>query len=87
MKKHVFYGVVLFITVVLPILGMVNCNGWNEGSMKASACLIENPFLVSYASFYYGWIFLSIFTLGAPLLIYGGAIFFCSRWIAKKFFK
>jgi hypothetical protein len=86
-KSTIFALAIYFIAFALPIIGMMNCSGWNEGSMAVKSCAVDSPFLRSYANFYYGWLLLSAFMIGAPILAYGGIIVFITRFISKKFIK
>lgn len=56
--------------VVAPIWGMMNCDGWNEGSGKVTGCDVDTPFLRAYAEGYYAFMLVSSFTAGVPILIY-----------------
>jgi hypothetical protein len=55
---------------IFPVLGMMNCQGWNEGSMSSETCLINSSLLQAYADFYYALILFSSFMLLLPLVVY-----------------
>jgi len=65
--------------VLVPVMAMGNCSGWNEGSMAVASCAIDTPFLRELANFYYGYLLLSAFTLGVPIFIYLAVGFFAGR--------
>lgn len=62
--------IISFCGFVLPILAMVNCLGWNEGSMSVSGCVVDFPFARAYADVYYGLLLFSAFMLLMPLGVY-----------------
>lgn len=33
---------ICFLGVILPMLGMGQCDGWNEGSMEVQSCYVDN---------------------------------------------
>jgi hypothetical protein len=68
---------------ILPILGMMNCEGWNEGSGTAKSCLIDAPILHSYADIYYLLITMSAFMLLIPLMVYVIFGFFVSEVLGR----
>ena len=81
LKRLPFYA--LFF--IFPVLGMKNCEGWNEGSMTAKSCIIDNSFLHAYADFYYGLLLISSFTLLIPLLIYIAGSVWLAGVLGRKF--
>jgi hypothetical protein len=72
--------------VVLPILAMINCEGWNEGSGTCTACFIDIPFLRGVAESLYGWLLLSAFTLGLPIFAYLFLVLVLARFVGRRFF-
>jgi len=54
----------------MPILAMLNCEGFNEGSMAVETCFIDSDLIRGYANFYYGWLVISSFVLFIPIIIY-----------------
>jgi len=84
---------VFSLCVLLPILAMLNCEGWNEGSGTCTACLIDTPFLRGVAESLYGWLLLSAFTLGLPIFVYlflglliAKVIVLIAKVIGRRFF-
>ena len=69
---------------VFPVLGMMNCQGWNEGSMESKTCVIDGTIFHVYANFYYGFITFSSFMVFIPLLLYIYACFKASEFFGKK---
>jgi hypothetical protein len=61
---------IYFIGFVMPILGILNCKGFNEGSMEVTHCFIDSNIIRSYANFYNGWLGISSFFLFIPIIIY-----------------
>jgi hypothetical protein len=59
-----------FLLFVVPIFGIMNCDGWNEGSMSVKNCLIDGDIFRAYANFYYDLILISAFLLLIPLAAY-----------------
>jgi len=87
MKKNLLRFLIYFIAFILPILGMINCSGWSEGTMEVSYCVKGGMFSKIYANFYYSLIFYSAFMLLIPLVIYIGGIIFFIEKIFLKFFS
>ncbi len=85
-SKKVTLGI-YFFAFVLPILGMMNCSGWNEGSMVVESCIIDGTIFRAYADFYYGWLLISAFMAGAPILIFIGIVVFLTKLISKRIDK
>jgi hypothetical protein len=63
---------VLFLGIVLPILGMLQCEGWNEGQMDENMkCrLFNGPLARSYANFCFFWLTMAAFSGGLYLIPY-----------------
>lgn len=76
-------GPFYIVFFVFPVLGMMNCQGWNEGSMAVKTCVVNAGFLQAYANFYYALILFSAFFLLIPLIIY----IVVAVWLAEKFGK
>ena len=83
-KKTIVLIILLFIGLILPILGMYNCSGFNSGNMSVQSCIIDNTVLRKYADFYYGLITISSYILFVPVLIYIGIVIFIAKFISKK---
>jgi hypothetical protein len=67
--------VILAVALLLflgPIVTMMNCSGWNEGSMKVARCAVDFPLARSLADTFYGIVLFSAFILGLPILAYVG---------------
>jgi hypothetical protein len=62
--------ILYFVAFVLPILGVMNCDGWNAGSMAVATCAIDNGLFRSYANLYMAFLFFSSFLVFIPVLIY-----------------
>jgi hypothetical protein len=58
--------IVIFFGIILPILGMYQCHGWNEGmGSKNMKCYILNgPLGRGYAEFWYGFVLIGAFSGG-----------------------
>jgi hypothetical protein len=78
---------IYFIAFALPILGMMNCSGWDEGSMTVESCMIDGAIFRAYADFYYGWLLISAFMVGAPILLFIGIVVFLTKLITKRIDK
>lgn len=61
---------VISVFIILPILIMSNCSGWNEGSMLVQSCYIDNSLTRSLAELVYGLVFMAVLMIGIPLLVY-----------------
>jgi uncharacterized membrane protein len=72
---------VYFIAFVLPILGMMNCPGWNEGS-GVQSCIIDGNIFREYAELYYGLLLLSAFLMLIPVIIYVGFVIAVTKLIS-----
>jgi hypothetical protein len=67
--------IALAVALVLflgPVAIMMNCSGWNEGSMKVANCAVDFPLARSLADMFYGIVLSSAFILGLPILAYIG---------------
>lgn len=82
--NSVISTLILFFGFFAPILGMMNCSGWNEGSMTSSSCLLSSGFMIAYADFYYGLMLFSSFMLLVPVLIYIFLIIGIIKFLIKK---
>lgn len=47
-------SLVCLFGVLIPLAGMMQCQGWNEGSMEVQSCLIDTSFTREYANALYG---------------------------------
>lgn len=77
MSKWKRRAIVIFVGAAMicaPFLLMVNCSGWNAGSMRVQSCTLNFPFAEDLANFAYGLMLLASFGLGIPLLIYFGFV-------------
>lgn len=74
---------VYFVGLVLPLLAMLNCEGFNEGSMAVKSCVIDSELVKAYASFYFGWITISSFMLFIPVFFYILFVHLTSKKLAK----
>jgi hypothetical protein len=65
--------IVIFFGIILPILGMFQCHGWNEGfGAKNMKCYVLNgPLGRGYADFWYGFVLVGAFSGGILFLLYG----------------
>lgn len=84
-KKTNIKIVILFIGLVLPVLGMLNCSGFNEGSGSVRSCIIDCTFLREYANFYFGWLVISAFAIFIPVFVYIGFVIFMANFISKQY--
>lgn len=85
--KIILILAIFFIAFILPILGMRNCSGWNEGSMAVTSCTIDGNIFREYANFYYGLLLISAFMMLIPAVIYVGVVIFFTKLILKLFDK
>ena len=53
---------------------MLNCSGWSTIDGKVSSCIIDGEVFREFANACYGFILLSAFMLGLPLILYLGGI-------------
>ena len=83
MGRGITISLFFLFGVILPILGMMNCSGWNEGSGTVSKCLISGGFMIGYANFYYGLMLLSAFMFLIPLVVYVAILLFLYSRISK----
>lgn len=71
---------VFFFGIVLPILGMLQCSGWNEaGTGELSCHVIDTSFARSYADACYGWVLMFAFSGGIFMGVY-----FALLWLVYK---
>lgn len=76
---------ILFL--VCPVLGMMNCQGWNEGSMAVKSCVVNIGLLQVYANFYYALLLISSFALLIPLIIYVAVAVWLSEIFGRQMAK
>lgn len=83
--------VFFLLFVVAPIWGMMNCEGWNEGTMAVTVCDVDTPFLRGYAEAYLGFVLMAAFMGGIPIAIYLAVIWILAQivghligWIAIR---
>jgi uncharacterized membrane protein len=86
-SKKISLAILYFIAFVLPILGIKNCPGWNEGSMAVHSCIIDGNIFREYADLYYAFLLLSAFLMGIPVIIYVGIVIFLTILILKTTYK
>ncbi|MEM6377434.1 MAG: hypothetical protein AAF705_04420 [Bacteroidota bacterium] len=72
-----------FVGLALPILGMLNCSGFNAGNMAVQSCFIDHPLIRDYASFYYGWITVASFMAFIPVVLYIIVVVLSAELISK----
>lgn len=84
-KTTVIKIVTYFVGLVMPILGMLNCGGHHEGTMQVSSCIIDCSITRSYANFYWGWVTMSSFMLGIPIIIYIVVVIQLAKNLPKRF--
>jgi len=58
------------LTMIIPLLAMQNCTGWNESSMEVSTCFVDISIFREFANFCYSKILISAFLGFIPLIIY-----------------
>ena len=61
---------IYFVGIILPILAMYNCSGFNEGSMAVDHCVVDHILIRKYASFWYGVVTISSFMFMIPIVVY-----------------
>ena len=59
-----------FLAFVLPILFMMNCSGWNAGSVSVRSCYFENELMIEAANMVIGFLFISSFMGFLPIVVY-----------------
>ncbi|MGV7960883.1 hypothetical protein QPK13_07115 [Photorhabdus tasmaniensis] len=69
-KKNIITFIIFFIIFILPVISMMNCHGWNEGSMEVTECSINLWIVREYANFYYDFVLVGAFAMGIPIIIY-----------------
>jgi len=74
---------IYFIALVLPIIGMMNCSGFDEGSMVVKSCVVDGSIFRAYASFYYGWLLIFAFAGFIPVLMYIGVVIIFAKIVSK----
>ena len=83
--KHLLSRIPFYaLFFIFPVLGMMNCDGWNEGSGVVESCVIDIGLLRSYANFYFMFITMSSFMLLLPVLVYILFFIALSEGFAKK---
>jgi len=82
-KRKVLAFFIYFVGLVLPVLAMLNCSGWDEGSMQVQSCVIDSDFIRAYANFYYALLLFSAFMVLIPLIIYVGVIILIAMFLPK----
>ncbi|MFT2112748.1 hypothetical protein [Marinomonas sp. 2405UD68-3] len=75
--------VLYFIAFVLPVLGVMNCDGWNTASMSVKSCAIDSGVLRGYADLYTALFYFSSFLVFIPILIYIGVCTLIIKLIRK----
>lgn len=65
------------------MLALFGCDGFNEGTMKVSNCFIGFSAFEEYANVVFGFLLVSAFILGIPILIYVGAVVLVTEIIAR----
>ena len=78
MNKHLKGGIyfLLFLIFLLPLLSVLNCEGWNAGSMAFKSCTYDTPFLREFGNTVIGWAYVASFMAGIPILIYFAIVAF-----------
>ncbi|WP_020681020.1 hypothetical protein [Marinobacterium rhizophilum] len=79
--RWILYGV----GFLLPMLALFGCDGFNEGSMKVSSCFIGFSAFEDFANAVYGFVLVSAFMLGIPILLYIGAVVLVTEIMARAF--
>jgi hypothetical protein len=75
---------VVFFGMILPILAMAQCSGFNEGSMEVRSChVIDTPWARSYASLCYGWLLVCAFSGGILLVLYLLFLWAIFKWVGR----
>jgi hypothetical protein len=49
--------------------------------------MIDGAIFRAYADFYYGWLLISAFMVGAPILLFIGIVVFLTKLITKRIDK
>ena len=69
-KTKIIRVIMYSLTILVPLLAMENCSGWDEGSMEVSSCFIDILIFREFANFCYSLLLISAFLAFIPLLIY-----------------
>ena len=79
----VFYSklLIFFIAFAMPTIAMSFCTGWNAGSMASSRCVFKSAFFKEYADAYYGFLFMSSFMVGIPIVLYFVLVIYVTNWL------
>jgi len=84
LQRRLLVASVAAIFLLGPVAIMGNCSGWNEGSMQVASCVVDVAPLRHLADLLYGWVLLSAFLLGLPILVYVGVALAITRVVAVK---
>ncbi|WP_019621775.1 hypothetical protein [Amphritea japonica] len=69
-SKKILRITVYSLAIILPLMATFNCSGWGTNDMSVSQCIIDTSFLRLVSESLYGVLFISIFLLGAPVIVY-----------------
>ena len=69
-KTKIIRVIMYSLTILVPLLAMENCSGWDEGSMEVSSCFVDISIFREFANLCYSLLLISAFLAFIPLLIY-----------------
>jgi len=69
-KTKIIRVIMYSLTILVPLLAMENCSGWNEGSMEVSTCYVDISIFREFANLCYSGLLISAFLAFIPLIIY-----------------
>ena len=74
-KTKIIRVIMYSLTILVPLLAMENCSGWDEGSMEVSSCFVDISIFREFASFCYNILLISAFLAFIPLILYVLVVF------------
>ena len=69
-KTKIIRVIMYSLTILVPLLAMENCSGWDEGSMEVSTCFVDISIFREFANLCYSLLLISAFLAFIPLIIY-----------------
>ena len=69
-KTKIIRVIMYSLRILVPLLAMENCSGWDESSMDVSSCFVDISIFREFANLCYSLLLISAFLAFIPLLIY-----------------
>jgi hypothetical protein len=73
-RRKAVVGTFVWVGLIIPVVIMSSCSGWNAGSMQVSSCLVGATWYTNTADALYGFVYVSAFILFIPVIIYMGLL-------------